>query len=297
MKLITFALFSALALAQQPISSPIAGGGGGGGGGASPAGSTGCVQLYATSTTFGCDTGLYNYIVANATGKTGLQVGPTEPDLSLYSGPSNSLSITHNGFTQGITVVTGSYEIDHFVSDFSGTIQSPVNMSGQASVQQDYYWAYHDDAYIQIGSQIFTYVPLANSPTTCCGHISWSVDSALGGPQLFMEMWPDLWRLTDPLNNTVGLTPSAAGFELNNGQPIFYGGSYLGMQMSNLQLLVDMVNPFIQTKNTQTATAPGAGKADMRWVAGTNAGTCKLVSNAGTSATEVTIVDNVGGGC
>lgn len=62
-------------------------------------------------------------------------------------------------------------------------------------------------------------------------------------------------------------------------------------------LTADVVNPFINAKNTQTATAPGAGKADLRWIAGTIAGTCKLVANAGTSATEVTIVDSVGGGC
>jgi hypothetical protein len=66
---------------------------------------------------------------------------------------------------------------------------------------------------------------------------------------------------------------------------------------ANAILASDVVNPFINTKNTQTATAPGAAKADIRWLAGTNAGTCKLVANAGTSATEVTIIDNVGGGC
>lgn len=53
----------------------------------------------------------------------------------------------------------------------------------------------------------------------------------------------------------------------------------------------------LSPKSTASAVAPGAGNAAFRWLAGTNAGTCKLVGNAGTSATEVTIVDNVGGGC
>lgn len=59
----------------------------------------------------------------------------------------------------------------------------------------------------------------------------------------------------------------------------------------------DVALPFVNSKMSASASAPGAGKADLRWLAGTNAGTCKLVANAGTSATEVTIIDNVGGGC
>lgn len=60
-------------------------------------------------------------------------------------------------------------------------------------------------------------------------------------------------------------------------------------------LTADVVNPFIQAKNTQSATAPGAAKCDVRVIAGTNAGTGKIVINCGTSATEVTIADNIGG--
>jgi hypothetical protein len=95
------------------------------------------------------------------------------------------------------------------------------------------------------------------------------------------------------LADTCALRPSASIWEFNNGTP----GSLAQINVGVLNLGANVVNPFLQTKNTQTATAPGAGKADLRWLAGTNMGTCKLVSNAGTSATEVTIVDNVGGGC
>lgn len=52
----------------------------------------------------------------------------------------------------------------------------------------------------------------------------------------------------------------------------------------------------IGAKVTDPATAPGAGFTALRWVAGTNAGTAKLVAYAGTSTTPVTVVDNVGGG-
>jgi hypothetical protein len=78
----------------------------------------------------------------------------------------------------------------------------------------------------------------------------------------------------------------------------YYGAgtaaSYFGGQ---IQDITDIANPFLLGKTTQSASAPGVGKADLRWLAGTNSGTCKLVSNAGTSATEVTIIDNIGGGC
>jgi hypothetical protein len=46
-----------------------------------------------------------------------------------------------------------------------------------------------------------------------------------------------------------------------------------------------------------TPFAPGAGFGELMWVAGSNAGTCKLVALAGTSTTPTTIVDNVGSGC
>jgi hypothetical protein len=52
-----------------------------------------------------------------------------------------------------------------------------------------------------------------------------------------------------------------------------------------------------QIKETDAGAAPGAGYANIKWVAGTNAGSCKLISYAGTSTTPVTIVDNVGTGC
>lgn len=50
-------------------------------------------------------------------------------------------------------------------------------------------------------------------------------------------------------------------------------------------------------KISTSGTAPGAGTVKIAWVPGTNAGTCKLISYAGTSTTPVTVIDNVGAGC
>lgn len=49
-------------------------------------------------------------------------------------------------------------------------------------------------------------------------------------------------------------------------------------------------------KITASGTAPGAAGGKLALVCGTNAGTAKLISYAGTSTTPVTIVDNIGGG-
>lgn len=49
-------------------------------------------------------------------------------------------------------------------------------------------------------------------------------------------------------------------------------------------------------RDASAVVAPGAGLGMLRWEAGTNAGTLKLVAYSGTSTTGVTIVDNVGAG-
>ena len=56
-------------------------------------------------------------------------------------------------------------------------------------------------------------------------------------------------------------------------------------------------NEITAAKITDSATAPGAGEFKVTVVAGTTAGTCKLIARAGTSTTPVTIIDNVGSGC
>lgn len=44
-------------------------------------------------------------------------------------------------------------------------------------------------------------------------------------------------------------------------------------------------------------TAPGAATFKLTAEAGTNSGSCKIVARAGTSATPVVLLDNVGSGC
>lgn len=53
---------------------------------------------------------------------------------------------------------------------------------------------------------------------------------------------------------------------------------------------------FTFPKTTVSAVAPGAGVCKIAWVAGTNAGSGKLIAFCGTSTTPSTIFDNVGSG-
>jgi len=72
------------------------------------------------------------------------------------------------------------------------------------------------------------------------------------------------------------------------------GTTQVGNEASAATLSIGEIG---QAKITASGTAPGGGFAKLEWVAGTNSGTCKLISYAGTSSTAVTIVDNVGGSC
>lgn len=94
----------------------------------------------------------------------------------------------------------------------------------------------------------------------------------------------------------------------NTGQVTLWGFGRSGISNAlaltvdgNLQRVilgsVGLDNNLAFVKSATPAVAPGANVAQMRWVTGTNPGTCKLVASAGTSATEVVIVDNVGNGC
>ena len=56
----------------------------------------------------------------------------------------------------------------------------------------------------------------------------------------------------------------------------------------------DNAKPFALQKSTIAASAVGANRGMLRWEAGTNPGTLKLIAYSGTSTTGVTIVDNVG---
>lgn len=97
------------------------------------------------------------------------------------------------------------------------------------------------------------------------------------------------WQAT---TNTLRMGAIAAG---TGTQRAVYVPS-AGLTLGNAPATVS-AGEVAMPKITSPGTAPGAGFGKMEWVAGTNAGTCKLIAYAGTSTTPVTIVDNVGSGC
>ncbi len=87
--------------------------------------------------------------------------------------------------------------------------------------------------------------------------------------------------------------PSKTGFILDGTG--FVGIGYI-TPSGKLHITEDNAKPFLIDKSTVAAEAPGAGIGMLRWEAGTNTGTLKLVAYSGTSATGITIIDNVGSG-
>ena len=89
-------------------------------------------------------------------------------------------------------------------------------------------------------------------------------------------------------------TNNATTMELSTG-----GNTYMlgGLAIGAFPPATVSAGEFGATKIAASGVAPGAGFAKMEWVAGTAGGSCKLIAYAGTSATPVTIVDNVGTGC
>ncbi len=83
---------------------------------------------------------------------------------------------------------------------------------------------------------------------------------------------------TGSTTNLRGRFPAAGGFQVGSAAIALTPGS-LGMD-----------------KIIASASAPGAGGGKLELVCGTGVGTAKLIIAAGTSATAVTIVDNIGAG-
>lgn len=115
--------------------------------------------------------------------------------------------------------------------------------------------------------------------------------------------WISTLRNTAPGAGNLAANELGLWFDPTNGTPIFglqgkqADGTLVvpGLTLGNKFLIdANVTLPFVMKKNTQAATAPGAGYAVLRWEAGSGAGTAKLVGYAGTSNTGVTIVDNVG---
>jgi hypothetical protein len=90
---------------------------------------------------------------------------------------------------------------------------------------------------------------------------------------------------------TVGATAAAA--DLSNGVT---GADAIVLATSPAIATPTITGPVVVPKGTASGTNPGAANTKLEVVCGTNAGTAKLIMYAGTSATPVTIVDNVGSG-
>jgi hypothetical protein len=216
----------------------------------------------------------------------------------LFVDPPSDLAypLGYNGLSAGITTPAGNTKhIASLVGMFDNVIH---NGSGLV----DFMTSRYSD---------FELV----GPATCtlCEGVQTAFDTAAGSTvvtgRVFSIDFLDIAGSATTLCEFCGLSPTSAGVigtlvgldlpDMTRGTTNFAIRTGLGTNQLGDQLYLarDMALPFLNAKTTASATAPGAGKADMRWVAGTNMGTCKLVSNAGTSATEVTIVDNVGGGC
>lgn len=211
--------------------------------------------------------------------------------VNMFTSYYGNYSIIRNAMSSKTGIIIHNYDGEYVQASGTGMANDSVNSFQEidaGSVAE------------LIGFKNFaTFSGLASSSGDVKGA---SVAFAMGGTSSVTGNWTG-YEAADPTGAALGnLTGNFAGFRslLNVGANrwAFYGAgtaaSYFGGQ---IQDVTDIANPFLLGKTTQSAAAPGAGKADLRWLAGTNTGTCKLVANAGTSATEVTIIDNVGGGC
>lgn len=74
-------------------------------------------------------------------------------------------------------------------------------------------------------------------------------------------------------------------------------GGFQTVQIGSGPTYVLAVGDLGMEKISASLVAPGAGALKLEVVAGTNSGSCKIIALAGTSATPVTVIDNVGSGC
>jgi len=286
----------------------LASGGGGGGGGmiGDPTGGDPFDVLFVGPTgNLDQDDTFQWYPAANptVTGMTGLQLGLAEPDLSCCDGPGNSLSVTANiasGNLQQNTVAAYSdLNAEFIVSSFyvsGGTVTAPTNISQITQISDIDYLAYLNGTYLYEA-----FFNVEAGPTNG-GEVGWNVADALGN----LTGGFDLGNFGDDVELTIfnqSISGSMNGFsplgvnilELNQGVPVADGGSLAQLNLATLKMgSATTALPNIFPKTSASATAPGTGGCTLRMEAGTNSGTGKLVAYCGTSATGVTIADNIG---
>jgi hypothetical protein len=101
-------------------------------------------------------------------------------------------------------------------------------------------------------------------------------------------------RTTGTLIGGTGL--AGAGFSVANGID-WHLGTFTGNAYNDGHFVLTGAGEMEFAKISDPNSAPGAALVKLTAEAGTTGGTCKIVARAGTSATPVTIIDNVGSGC
>lgn len=242
----------------------------------------------------------------NITGMTGLLLGDGTlvPDISVACTPNNLSQVRVGSTTVDSTAiiananvaygtpatgdVLGTYEV--FFAAY-GTPGSPLSPQAQGVRLPVWFvdtYVWRGGGWDELGVFVEVAGPLDN------GAADYITLSLLKGPTasgLFLTGDGEIALWSG--NFGMGFfTPNATRTEINNGSI----GSLIDVAMHAVIVDSDTALPFVMKKTTQPPAAPGAGYAVLRWEAGTLAGTAKLVGYAGTSATGVTIVDNVGAG-
>jgi hypothetical protein len=265
--------------------------------------------------------------IASQTGTGTKFVVDTSPTLVTPTlGVATATSLNGNTFTTGTYTLTGA-------AAKTLTFNNSLTLAGTDATTQTFpatsaTIARIDAAQTFNGTQTFQAAgaganlaqQLLTQTTTSTGSQSFAFSNDVGPSQIIFAIENSAAANTTLINvphsgliRTSGGSSGGLfiGTSSNSGNIVLFAGgnvtatnSALSISGSGQQVTIGSATPaagqrgdLAQIKETDAAAAPGAGYAVLKWVAGTNAGTCKLISYAGTSATPVTVVDNVGGSC
>jgi hypothetical protein len=225
-----------------------------------------------------------------------------------------TIPLNNGGFTQsGTANFTSTFQINSNTITWPAAAISVARIdAGQTFIGNEVFQASgatSTNATVSIGTSTTTSsnqaVSLLNDNSLGTGNIRVN-NSASAGTTLVNV--PSAYVLTNGGTAAGGLY---LGTSANSAPIVFYTGGTVtatnaamvisgtgqGVTVGSATPAAGQRGDLSQIKETDAAAAPGAGYAVLKWVAGTNSGSCKLIGYAGTSATPVTIVDNIGGGC
>jgi hypothetical protein len=227
------------------------------------------------------------------TGQWGLSLGPLEPaNLSDADGNASGFSMNNTGGTSlnflewsgqsgpGLTSLSAAYLSSR------GTQDIPIASGSGDAIQDVSYYVWNGSP-----DWVETFYTEVDYEGTYGRFLIAGLETDSG--TLEFALSPN-----GSLSTAVGFSPiGTAGTELeiNQGVPVSSGGSLATITVATLEMAsATTALPNIFPKTSASPTAPGAGGCTLRMEAGTNSGTGKLVAYCGTSATGVTIVDNIG---